>query len=52
MPGFYEPLLGYFSINLQKAYKQTQTSKALYEKHCAILADKKDLGFQNYERLQ
>lgn len=52
MPGFYEPLIGYFSINLQKAFQNTQKSKALYEKHSAILADKKDTGFHNYERLQ
>jgi hypothetical protein len=24
LPGVYEPLLGYFSINLQQAYKTTQ----------------------------
>lgn len=52
MPGFYEPLLGYFSINLKKAFEQTQTSRQLYEKHSAILADRNNLGFQNNEKLR
>jgi len=48
MTGLYEPLLGYFSINLQQAYKNTQTSRALYEKHSAILAEKNTQSFSQY----
>jgi hypothetical protein len=27
LPGVYEPLIGYFSINLRQAYMNTQTAK-------------------------
>jgi hypothetical protein len=30
LPGVYEPLLGYFSINLQQAYKSTEEAKKIY----------------------
>jgi hypothetical protein len=30
LPGVYEPLIGYFSINLRQAYTNTQTAKQLY----------------------